>query len=111
MTAGSCCLQPILCLVPHSQRLHRLDRRTRKHRPGDVAGRRDDVALGVGDHERAAVPILDIGAARLLDEDGVGVQTGGHDWSRKKRPGGSLGNASGPSSQSIGGQSKARLHG
>jgi len=58
----------------HGQGLHRLDRRARKHRPGNIARGGDDIAFGVRNHEGAAMAVLDEGAARLLDEDGVGVQ-------------------------------------
>ena len=59
----------------------RFDRRAREHRAGDVACCGDDIALGIGDDESAAVAVFDEIAARLFDEDGVGV----HDCTLRKK--------------------------
>jgi hypothetical protein len=54
------------------QRLQRLYRRSRKHRPLDVAEGQNFAAVGVDDDPRATVKLLDARASRDLNHDGVG---------------------------------------
>ena len=64
------------------ERLHRLDRRAREHRPLDVAGRGDDGSLRIDDDEGAAVAVLDPVAADQLGEDGIGGKRVSHEKNR-----------------------------
>jgi len=59
-------------VLDQRQRLHRLDRRTRKHRHRHVANGQYGGPIGVGHRNRTAMPAFHQRTARHFDENRIG---------------------------------------